>query len=71
MTFIGQGEFEAMKTPNGRRASRCDKDQFCAKTTVSTSIVCEISLLTIAGRNKKKERKNKKNGTFATAHFCV
>ena len=31
-----QGEFEAMKTPIGRRALRCDKDQFCAKMTVST-----------------------------------
>ena len=48
MAFIGQSEFEAMKTPNGRRAPRCDKDQFRAKMTVSTSIVCEISLLNIA-----------------------
>ena len=34
--FIGQGEFEAMKTPIGRKAPCCDKDQFCAKMTVST-----------------------------------
>ena len=67
MAFIGQGEFEAMKTPNCRRAPRCDKDQFRVKMTVSTSIVCEISLLTIV----VVTRKNKKSGTFATAHFCV
>ena len=36
MTFIDQGEFEAMKTPIGRRAPRYDKDQFCAKMMVST-----------------------------------
>ena len=71
MAFIGQGELEAMETPNGRRAPRCDKDQFRAKMTVSTSIVCEISLLTIVVVTRKKERKNKKNGIFATAHFCV
>ena len=34
--FIDQGEFEAMKTPIGRIAPRCDEDQFCAKMTVST-----------------------------------
>ena len=34
--FIDQGEFEAMKMPIGHRAPRCDKDQFCAKMTVST-----------------------------------
>ena len=44
MAFIGQSEFEAMKTLNGRRAPRCDKDQFRAKMTVSTKTVCEISL---------------------------
>ena len=42
MAFIDQGEFEAMKMLSGRRALRCDKNQFCAKMTVST---CEISLL--------------------------
>ena len=31
-----QGEFEAMKTPIGRRAPRCDKDQFHAFMMVST-----------------------------------
>ena len=45
--YIDQGEFEAMKTPIGRGAPCCDKDQFRAKMTVSTSTVCEISLLNI------------------------
>ena len=36
MAFIYQGEFEAMKTLSSRRASRCDKNQFRAKMTVST-----------------------------------
>ena len=47
MAFVDHGEFEATKTPIGRRAPRCDKDQFRAKMTVSTSTVCEISLLNI------------------------
>ena len=36
MTFIDQGEVEAMKTPIGCKDPRCDKDQFRAKMTVST-----------------------------------
>ena len=44
MAFVDHGEFEATKTPIGRRAPRCDKDQFRARITVSTSTVCEISL---------------------------
>ena len=47
MAFIDQGEVKAMKTPIGCRAPRCDKDQFRAKMTVSTSTVSEISLLNI------------------------
>ena len=35
-TCMCNGEFEAMKTPIGRRALRCDKDQFRANMTVST-----------------------------------
>ena len=35
MAFVDHGEFEAMKTPIGRRAPRCYKDQFRAKMTVS------------------------------------
>ena len=33
MAFIDQGEFEAMKMLDGRRAPRCDKHQFCAEMT--------------------------------------
>ena len=36
MAFIDQGGFEATKTPIGREAPRCDKDQFRDKMTVST-----------------------------------
>ena len=36
MAFVDQDEFEAMKTLSGRRAPRCDEDQFRAKMTVST-----------------------------------
>ena len=35
-SFIDLGEFVAMKTLSGRIAPRCDKHQFCDKTTVST-----------------------------------
>ena len=44
---IDQGEFRAIKTLSGCKASRCDKYQFCDKMTVSTSTVFEISLLNI------------------------
>ena len=47
MAFVNHGEFEAMKMPIDHRAPCCDKDQFCAKTTVSTSTICEILLLSI------------------------
>ena len=57
MGFIDQSEFEAMKTLSVHRAPCCDKNQFCAKMTVSTSIVCEISLLNIVVVRRKKERK--------------
>ena len=40
--FIDQGEFEAMKTLDDRRAPRCDKHQFRAKMTASTQAVFEI-----------------------------
>ena len=71
MAFVDQGEFEAMKTLSGRRAPRCDKHQFRTKMTVSTLTVCEISLLNVVVVTRNKERKNTKNGSFATAHFCV
>ena len=67
MAFIDPGEFEAIKTLSGRRAPRCDKDQFCAKVTVSQTVF-EISLLNIVVLTRKK---NTKNDTFATVHFCV
>ena len=54
MAFVDQGECEAMKMPIGRRAPRCDKDQFRAKMTVSTSTVCEISLLNIVVVTRRK-----------------
>ena len=47
MAFVDHSEFEAMKTAIGRRDLLRDKDQFRAKMTVSTSTVCEISLLKI------------------------
>ena len=47
VVIIGQSEFEDIKTPNGCRAPHCDKNHFRAKMTVSTSTVCEISLLNI------------------------
>ena len=68
-SFIDQGEFGAMKTLSGRIGPRCDKHQFCDKMKVSTWTVFELSLFEQSGRNK--ERKKTKNGTFATAHFCV
>ena len=68
LAFIDQGKFEATKTLDDRRAPRCDKHQFRAKMTVSTQTVFEISLSNVSRNGMKK---NKKNGTFATAHFCV
>ena len=67
MAFIDQGEFEAMKTLSVRRTPHCDKDQFHAKMTVSTSTVSEVSLFKLGALT----RKINKNGTFATAYFCV
>ena len=43
-SFTDQSKFEAMKTLSGRRALRCGKHQFCAKSTVNTWIV-ELWLL--------------------------
>ena len=59
MTFIDQGEFEAMKTLSGCRAPRCDKHQFRAKMTVSTQTFCEISLLNIVVVTKKERKKER------------
>ena len=70
--FFDQGNFEAMKTLSGWEAACCDEHQFRAKIKVSTRAVLELSLFKSGlNKEKKKERKNEKNGTFATAHFCV
>ena len=44
MVFVDLGGFEAMKMLSSCKAPHCDKHQFCAKMTVSTS-VCEISFV--------------------------
>ena len=66
-SFIEKGEFVAMKMLSGHKASRCDKEQFRDKISVSTWIIFEISLLNVVVLTRKKT----KNGTFATAHFGV
>ena len=56
-SFIDQGEFVAIKTSSGRKAPRCDREQFRDKMTVNPfrDIAVEPSCL----------NKNEKNGTFA------
>ena len=68
MAFIDHGEFEAMKSLSGWEAARSDEHHFRAKIKVSTSAVFELSLL---DKWSEQRRKNTKNGTFMTAHFCV
>ena len=68
MAFIDQGEFEAIKSLSGWKAARSDEHQFCAKIKVSTLAVYELSSF---DKWSGQRRKNTKNGTFATAHFCV
>ena len=49
------------------RAPRCDKLQFCAKMTVSTQMVCQLSdYLALHGPNKAVRQKQK-----ATVQGCV
>ena len=58
-----------MKTLSGHRALHCGKHQFHVKITVLepfSSYHCLNKVVIM-----KKERKNNKNGTFATEHFCV
>ena len=43
--FVDHSEFEVMKTPIGRRAPRCDKNQFRAEMTVNTKTICDMLLL--------------------------
>ena len=66
MAFIDQGEFEAMKMLSGWETARCAEHSFRAKIKVSAWIVFKFSLF-----DKVVWTKNMKNGTFATAHFCV
>ena len=47
-------KFEAVKALGSHRALRCDKYQFCAKITVSTGTVFELSLFEQSGRNKER-----------------
>ena len=46
MTFIDQGEFEAMKSLSGWEAARSDEHQFRAKIKVSTDslISCMVKV---------------------------
>ena len=67
MAFVDQGEFEGMKTMSGWEVAGCDEHQFRAKIKVSTCAVFELSSFD----KWSEQRKNMKNGTFATAHLCV
>ena len=72
MVFTDHGEFAAMKTSIGRRAPRCDKDQFRAKTTLSTSTVGEISLLNVVVvANARRMRKMALSLPYTFAFSCV
>ena len=57
-----------MKTLSGCKAPRCHKHQFCDRMTVSTWTIFEMLLLNFVVLTRKK---NEKNGTLATAHFCI
>ena len=63
--FIDQGEFEGYEDADGRRAPRCDKDHFRAKMTVSTSNVCEISVLNIVVVTRMRKTAHSMPHTFA------
>ena len=52
MAFVDHGEFEAMKTLVGRRAPCCDKDQFRAKMTVSTSLFALLNFVVVTRMRK-------------------
>ena len=54
MTFVDQGEFEAMKTLSGWEAERCDEHPFRAKIKVST-----YRRLT-SGLNKERKKEYEK-----------
>ena len=59
MAFIDQGEFEAMKMLTSCRGPRCDKHQFCAKMTVNTQTIFEISLLNLVVLQERKKEYEK------------
>ena len=71
MAFIDHCEFEAMKMLSGRRASHCDKHQFCAKMMVSTQTIFEISLLNIVVLTRKKIRKMALSWPHTFAFSCL
>ena len=60
-----------MGTLSGWEAAYCDEHPFCAKIKVSARTVFELSLFEKHEKSRNEERKNTKNGTFATTHFCV
>ena len=60
-----------MKTLSGRRAPRCDKDQFRAKITGKYLNRFRDIIVEHRGLIKQERNKNTKNGTFMTAHFCA
>ena len=70
MAFVDEGEFEAMKTPIGRTAPRCDKDQFRYQSDGEyLNRLRDIIVEKLKAERRRK--KNTKNGTSMTAHFRV
>ena len=69
-SFFDHSKFEAMKSLNDWEAARSDKDQFRAKIKVSVPEPFSSYRRLTSGLNKER-KKNTKNGTFATTHFCV
>ena len=69
ISFIDQDEFEAIKTLNGHRALHCDEHQFCAKITVITLTIFEISLLNLI--NMKESTQKMVLLLYTTHHFCI
>ena len=65
MTFIDQGEFEAMKLLSGWEAARSNEHQFRAKIKVSTLAIFELWLLDKWSEQRKKNKKEDEKW-----HFC-
>ena len=55
MAFIDQDEFEAMKMLSGRRAPRCDKQQFRAENDGEYSNRFRDIVVEHSGLNKKEQ----------------